>query len=294
VGRPEDAPQNSAVLLSAHGSAPGTDVRASRARIVVDAACPLVSKVHREMRVRSRSGDAVVYVGHRGHDETEGAIAHASGRVHVIERADDVDELPLSADRRVTVLAQTTVAFADWERVVDRVRGRFASTWTPPRQDICFATTNRQDAVRALAGECDAIIVVGSQLSSNTAALVATARAAGIRDVYRVLTAEELPRVPHDRVGIIAGASTPGMAVEHVVAALEPRSIRTLRTVDEDHYFPLAPAVRRQIEAAIAIGTLPEELVVAYRDDRQTSSDALLDLVDRMAAVRHLEPVGAR
>jgi 4-hydroxy-3-methylbut-2-enyl diphosphate reductase len=279
VDRPEDAPAGAAVLLSAHGSAPGTAARAVAANIVVDAACPLVTKVHRELRARSNAGDTIIYVGHRGHDETEGAVAQVRSPVHVVETVDDVDGLPIDAKRSVAVLAQTTTAVGDWSAVVDRVRHRFPSSWTPPRDDICFATTNRQAAVRALARECDVIIVVGSASSSNTAALVATARSEGAV-AHRVRAPEELPVVPGGRIGITAGASTPAAAIESIVQALAPSAIRTLRSIRESEYFPLAPGVRREIEAAIAAGRVPPILVDAYRNDAHISADALLALVE--------------
>ena len=282
VDRIEDAPAGAAVLLSAHGSAPDVAERADRPQVVVDAACPLVSKVHREMRARSVAGDTIVYVGHRGHDETEGAIAHASGPVHVVDRAEDVHGLELDRGSRVSVLAQTTVAVSDWDVVVDRVRDVAGSTWTPPRDDICFATTNRQRGAAALAELCDAVVVVGSPTSANTAALAATARAAGCGNVLRVASAGELGALPREcsSVGVIAGASTPAQTVREVVHALQPSSMRTLSVVDEQQHFPLAPGVRRQIEAARTSDRLDPRLEAAYLDDRNVSPDALLDLVE--------------
>jgi 4-hydroxy-3-methylbut-2-enyl diphosphate reductase len=294
VARPEDVPTGAAVLLSAHGSPPDVTQRAAHAHVVVDAACPLVSKVHRELRARSEAGDTIIYVGHRGHDEAEGALAHVGTAAHVVERPSDVDALPLGDDRPVALLAQTTIAMSEWADIAERVRERFSSTWTPPRDDICFATTNRQTAGRALAHECEVVIVVGSATSSNTAALVDSARSAGAAEVHRVSGVDDLPVVTADRIGIVAGASTPAVTIDAVVRAVGPASIRTLRAVDESEYFPLAPGVRRQIEAAIAAGVVSPALIAAYRDDRHVSADALVALVERSSVLPYQHLAGLR
>jgi 4-hydroxy-3-methylbut-2-enyl diphosphate reductase len=280
VNAPEEVPPGAAVLLSAHGSAPGTADRVGGARIVVDAVCPLVTKVHRELRTRSAAGDAIVYVGHRGHDETEGAVPHASGPVHVVESVTELDAVSVPPGGHIAVLAQTTIAVDDWMAVVHEARRRFGSTWTATRDDICFATTNRQAAVRALAASCDAVLVVGSARSSNTAALVTAARAAGAKEVHRVAGPHEVPALSVGRVGVTAGASTPARAVDAVVRSLSPVMTRTLHVTVEQEYFPLAPAIRRQIESAIAAGALPDVIVDAYRNDRHLDADGLLSLLE--------------
>ena len=290
----DEVPDDRPVVFSAHGVPKAVPAEAiGRNLLYLDATCPLVSKVHREMRARTVAGDTIVYVGHRGHDETEGAIAHASGPVHVVGQVDDILGLDLDRGSTVSVLAQTTVAVSDWDAVVDRVRDVAGSTWTPPRDDICFATTNRQRGAAELAAVCDAVVVVGSPTSANTAALAATARAAGCAHVLRVASAGELGALPRgcSSVGVIAGASTPAQTVREVVHALEPSSVRTLAVVDEQHHFPLAAGVRRQIEAARTAGRLHPRLEAAYLDDRNLSPDALLDLVE---SVVFADPVGAR
>jgi 4-hydroxy-3-methylbut-2-enyl diphosphate reductase len=200
--------------------------------------------------------------------------------VHVVTQPSDVDALALPRHGPVAVLAQTTLAVTDWAAVADHVRKRFSSTWTPPRDDICFATTNRQSAARALACEVDVILVVGSRTSSNTAAIVATSLAARAREVHLVRGVEDLPTITAESVGVIGGASTPAATIDAVVHALAPTSVRKLHVVDETEYFPLAAGVRRQIEAAIATGSVPRSLVDAYRNDRNVPADALITLVE--------------
>ena len=158
-------------MLSAHGSAPEV-VAAAQARgsYVVDSVCPLVTKVHHEVRTRAGKGYRIVYVGHEGHEEAVGTMAVAPSSISRVERVTDVAALP-QFDEPVALLAQTTLSHRDWEGVAVAVRERFPDVWSPGRSDLCFATTNRQAALMALAERCDAIVVIGSANSSNTRAL---------------------------------------------------------------------------------------------------------------------------
>src|SRR3954447_10804849 len=166
-----DVPQGSPIMLSAHGSAPDV-VAAARARgsYVVDSVCPLVTKVHHEVRVRSGKGYRIVYVGHEGHEEAVGTMAVAPEAMHRVESVADVAALP-AFEEPVALLAQTTLSHRDWDGVLQAARDRFPDLWTPGRSDLCFATTNRQSALMAMASRCDAVVVIGSANSSNTQAL---------------------------------------------------------------------------------------------------------------------------
>ncbi len=166
-------------MLSAHGSAPEV-VAAARANggIVVDAVCPLVTKVHHEVRVRAAKGYTVVYVGHQGHDEAVGTVAVAPDAVHLVETEEDVRALA-DPGTPVAFLAQTTLSLDEWRSVLASAEDRFPDLWMPGRSDLCFATTNRQAALKAIAGKADAVVVIGSPNSSNTLALERTAHSCG-------------------------------------------------------------------------------------------------------------------
>jgi 4-hydroxy-3-methylbut-2-enyl diphosphate reductase len=293
VTHPEQASIGAAVLLSAHGSSPAA-VEAARARasVVVDAVCPLVTKVHHEIRSRAAAGGTVVYIGHEGHDEAVGAVAQAPGRVVRVESAADVARAAVPEGAPVAVLAQTTLAQHTWDGVVAAARDRFGDVWLPPRADLCFATTNRQRAVRHLARRCDAVVVVGSPTSSNTRALAQTARDEGCGRVLQVAGAGDLPLAELGRVGVTAGASTPASVVDQVVAALAPASVEPVPVVSEDEYFPLAPPLRRRLGRLDAAGALPPSLRAAFRHDRTTTADELLDRIETGELVGALDPGG--
>ncbi len=279
VDAPADVPCGRPMMLSAHGSAPAAVAAAhARTSVVVDAVCPLVAKVHHEVRARAGEGYTVLYVGHAGHDEAVGALAQAPSATVLVGDAAAVAVLP-SPQSPVAVLAQTTLSVGQWDDVVTAARDRFGSVWVPPRDDICFATTNRQAAVRAIAQRAATVVVVGSATSANTAALVTTARDAGCGRVLRVLGAAELPGDLDGVVGVAAGASTPPGAVAAVLQALGPATVEAVSVVDELEYFPLPPPLRRAVGAIVARQGLPQDLARAFVDDRAVSAEHLLGLV---------------
>ena len=174
-----DVPLGSPIMLSAHGSAPEVVIAArERGSYVVDSVCPLVTKVHHEVKVRAGKGFHIVYVGHDGHEEAVGTMAVAPQSISRVESVEEVDALP-QFGRPVALLAQTTLSHRDWEGVAVAVRDKFPDAWLPGRSDLCFATTNRQSALMAMASRCDVIVVIGSVNSSNTRALEKLAREAG-------------------------------------------------------------------------------------------------------------------
>jgi 4-hydroxy-3-methylbut-2-enyl diphosphate reductase len=257
VDHVDDVPPGAPLMLSAHGSAPEV-VTAARAegRIVVNAVCPLVTKVHHEAKVRAEKGYTILYVGHGGHDEAEGALAVAPAHMRLVETEDDVDRVAASvADpTKVALLAQTTLSMDDWNGVMTRAREHFPDLWTATRDDLCFATTNRQTALRALAARADAIVVIGSANSSNTIALAKVARGAGCERVLRVDGPDEIDAdalVGARVVGVTAGASAPEDLVQAVIDRLAPTAgVETVHVTDEDEYFP-PPRELRELAAAL-------------------------------------------
>lgn len=278
-----DVPPGRPIMLSAHGSAPEV-VRAARERgsYVVDSVCPLVTKVHHEVKVRSGKGYRIVYVGHEGHEEAVGTMAVAPDSISRVESVAEVLALP-DFNEPVALLAQTTLSHRDWSDVAVAVRERFPSTWSPGRSDLCFATTNRQSALMAMAPQCDAIVVIGSSNSSNTRALEKLAIEAGCSAVFRVNTVAELPSNLSGTVGVTAGASAPEELVEEIIAFLSPRhGVERVRVTDEDEYFP-PPRNIRELQAAI--GTAAAAMVGGPTEASATLDDRSLAASDVLAAL---------
>ncbi|MEO6120694.1 MAG: 4-hydroxy-3-methylbut-2-enyl diphosphate reductase [Acidimicrobiales bacterium] len=247
-----EVPEGSPLMLSAHGSAPEV-VAAARANggMVVDAVCPLVTKVHHEVKVRTGQGYNVIYVGHHGHDEAVGTMAVAPEAVRLVETVDDVARLDLDPATPVAFLAQTTLSMDEWVGVRDAAQARFPEMWMPGRSDLCFATTNRQSALKAIAGRSDTIVVIGSANSSNTVALEKVARAHGTARVYRVNGAGELPDDLCGVVGVTAGASAPEELVRAVLERLAPvHGVEVITETTEEEYFPLPRELREMLGAS--------------------------------------------
>ena len=252
--------------------------------MVVDAVCPLVTKVHHEVKVRSRKGFTVLYVGHAGHEEAIGTMAVAPEAVRLIETEADLDALGglPPGEAPVALLAQTTLSHDEWRALMEAAQRRFPDLWLPNRSDLCFATTNRQAALKAIAGEADAVVVIGSANSSNTVALEKVARASGCSRVVRVNRADELPDDLEGTVGVTAGASAPEELVTEVVARLAPRQGATpVPVVAEDEYFPPPPELRELLRGlATTVGLLagapPGPAPDPAADDRDVSASDVL------------------
>jgi 4-hydroxy-3-methylbut-2-en-1-yl diphosphate reductase len=250
----DEVPAGAPLMLSAHGSAPEV-VAAARARggFVVDAVCPLVTKVHHEAKVRAGKGFNIIYIGHEGHDEAIGTMAVAPDSMHLVETVADVQALNLSGP--VALLAQTTLSHFDWADVQSAAQGRFPDMWVPGHSDLCYATTNRQSALRAVSDGADAVIVVGSHNSSNTVALAKVAAAVGVPRVLRINTVAEVPDDLHGRVVVTSGASAPdGLVMEIVNRLAPPERVRHERIIDEDEYFPLPRGLRDFVGSVAAVG----------------------------------------
>ncbi len=251
-----EVPAGAPVMLSAHGSAPEVVEAAEAAGgYVVDAVCPLVTKVHHEVKVRAHKGYRIVYVGHDGHEEAVGTMAVAPDAIHRVESRAEVSELP-QFEQPVALLAQTTLSHRDWDDVLDATRERFPDMWMPGRSDLCFATTNRQSALMEIAARCDAVVVIGSANSSNTVALEKLAASNENTRVFRVNDANELPSDITGTVGVTAGASAPEELVESVIARLDPANgVEEVRITDEDEYFPPPRALRDLLFAIDSFAT---------------------------------------
>ncbi|MGI8806801.1 MAG: 4-hydroxy-3-methylbut-2-enyl diphosphate reductase, partial [Acidimicrobiales bacterium] len=272
-----EVPPGAPLMLSAHGSAPEV-VEAAKAGggFVVDAVCPLVTKVHHEVKVRAGKGFSILYVGHEGHDEAVGTMAVAPESTHLVESEDSVAALP-DLDGPVALLAQTTLSHQDWAGVLDAARQRFPDLWMPGKSDLCFATTNRQSALTEIAGKADAIVVIGSSNSSNTVALEKEARNAGCPRVYRVNGPDELPDDLTGVVGVTAGASAPEELVRDVIARLDPvHGVEEVTVTHEDEYFPPPRELRELLSAldtvaSVTLGATPPSRS-AFSDDRQRAA----------------------
>ncbi len=268
------------IMLSAHGSAPEV-VAAARERggYVVDAVCPLVTKVHHEVKTRAGKGYQIVYVGHQGHEEAVGTMAVAPDAIHRVETAEEVASLPDFLNP-VAVLAQTTLSHREWAGVLDATRERFPQLWQPGRSDLCFATTNRQSALMEIAPRCDAMVVIGSANSSNTNALAGLAKEAGCPRVFRVNGADELPNDLCGTVGVTAGASAPEDLVRAVIHHLSPSGgVEEVEVTDEDEYFPPPRNLRDLLGAvdAVALLTLGSTAERAVLDDRSIDASDVLE-----------------
>jgi 4-hydroxy-3-methylbut-2-en-1-yl diphosphate reductase len=289
-----EVPDGAPLMLSAHGSAPGVVAQArEHDRFVVNAVCPLVTKVHHEAKVRAAKGYTILYVGHAGHDEAVGTLAVAPDRIRLIEHEHDLEHVAASVDdpSKVALLAQTTLALHDWEGIMDDARGEFPELWTASRDDLCFATTNRQAALREIAQTADAVVVIGSSNSSNTIALAKVAVAAGCDRVLRVDGPAELDLgelADAQVVGVTAGASAPEDVVQAVIEKLAPRDgVERVFVTDEDEYFPPPRELRELVPlldalSAFAFGGDPEtarKLGGPFANDREADASSALGAV---------------
>ncbi|HEX9643668.1 MAG TPA: 4-hydroxy-3-methylbut-2-enyl diphosphate reductase [Acidimicrobiia bacterium] len=284
-----DAPVGSPIMLSAHGSAPAVVTAATdRAAVMVDAVCPLVTKVHHEVKRMAADGFSIIYVGHEGHDEAVGAVAEAPQAVSLVDPSHSIDDFSPIDDSKVALLAQTTLGLYEWEGVQDAAAARYPQLWTARKSDLCYATTNRQAAVQRLAGAATLILVVGSENSSNTQALVRVARNAGA-EAYRIDGPETIEPgwlTGHEVIGVTAGASAPDQRVQAVVEALAPDlGVEPATVTNEDEYFPLPPSLRRFVQAlqALVEGSVARSdpgVAGPIEHDREWSAADALELLD--------------
>lgn len=289
----KEVPAGAPLMLSAHGTAPEVAQAArDNSRVVVNAVCPLVTKVHHEVKSRSAKGYQILYVGHRGHDEAVGTMAVAPSSMHLVESEEDLAGIEDSATP-LALIAQTTLSVHDWSALAEKARQRFGELWMPAKSDLCFATTNRQTALAELAKVADSVVVLGSANSSNTVSLAKVARLAGVERVYRVNGADELPDDLSGTVALTAGASAPEDLVKEVIAALDPlEGTELVEVVDEDEYFP-PPRELRELLRALAAATslsfaLAGQAANPVGNDRSTeASEVLEDLLKPAVPAQH-------
>ncbi|MFP4234476.1 MAG: 4-hydroxy-3-methylbut-2-enyl diphosphate reductase [Nitriliruptoraceae bacterium] len=248
-----EVPEGAVIVFSAHGSPPEAFDNSRRlGHNLIDATCPLVTKVHQEARRYARDDLDIVMIGHAGHQEVVGTTGQAPERIRLVETPEDVDALELDEGRQVTYITQTTLSMDETAEVVDRLNQRFPGLKQPKSDDICYATQNRQDAVKQLATRCDLVLVVGSQTSSNSKRLVEVSED---RDVpaYLIDDASEIDEAWLDGVGTVgltSGASAPEVLVEEVIDWFRARGLETVDTVlvvDEDVEFAMPANLARKL-----------------------------------------------
>jgi 4-hydroxy-3-methylbut-2-en-1-yl diphosphate reductase len=251
-----EVPEGSTVVFSAHGVAPSVHAHAAeRGLATIDATCPLVTKVHVEAKKFAAEGYTIVLIGHAGHEEVEGTMGEVPENIVLIESEDDVDSLEVSDPTKIAYISQTTLSVDETRAVINRLRERFPAIVGPRTDDICYATTNRQAAVKQLARECDLVLVIGSRNSSNSNRLVEVAREYGANShlIDNELQVREEWLSGARTVGITSGASAPDELVQRLVEFFRERGtedIQELEVVREDVRFMLPKTIRQAIAAA--------------------------------------------
>ena len=232
----EQVPEGAHVVFSAHGVSPAVRESAVRRNLLtLDASCPLVTKVHNEAKRFARDGYQILLVGHEGHEEVEGTSGEAPEVTHLVDGVEGVDKLPeFGLDQKLVWLSQTTLSVDETMEIVAKLKERFPQLQDPPSDDICYATQNRQAAVKNIAPQCDVVIVVGSQNSSNSKRLVEVALEAGAKASYLVDYAHQIDESWLDgaeTIGLTSGASVPEILVQEVVAHLAERGYADVEEV---------------------------------------------------------------
>ncbi|GAA2259188.1 MULTISPECIES: 4-hydroxy-3-methylbut-2-enyl diphosphate reductase [Kitasatospora] len=259
VDETEEVPEGSIVVFSAHGVAPSVHDEAKAGKLAtVDATCPLVTKVHKEaVRFADEDYD-ILLVGHEGHEEVIGTMGEAPDRIHLVDGAEDVANVQVRDESKVVWLSQTTLSVDETMATVDQLKQRFPLLVSPPSDDICYATQNRQVAVKKLAPETDLLIVVGSKNSSNSVRLVEVGLEYGAKAAHLVDFADEIDEAWLEgvtTVGLTSGASVPEILVEGVLAFLAERGfadVEIVKTAEEHLTFSLPKELRRDLRAEAA------------------------------------------
>ncbi|AOW91915.1 4-hydroxy-3-methylbut-2-enyl diphosphate reductase [Rhodococcus sp. WMMA185] len=251
VDETDEVPEGSLLVFSAHGVSPAVhESAAARSLRTIDATCPLVTKVHQEAKRFARDDYDILLIGHEGHEEVEGTAGEAPDHVQLVDGPDSVDAITVRDETKVIWLSQTTLSVDETMQTVARLRERFPHLQDPPSDDICYATQNRQVAVKAMAPECDLVIVVGSRNSSNSVRLVEVALGAGAKAAYLVDYAREIDPAWLDGVetiGITSGASVPEILVRGVIDLLDEHgfhNVQSVTTANETLVFALPRELR--------------------------------------------------
>jgi len=251
-----EVPAGATVVFSAHGVSPQVHLEAAgRGLKTIDATCPLVTKVHKEANRFAAEGMQILLIGHAGHEEVEGTTGEAPDHITLVQHPNDVEALEVADPTKVAWLSQTTLSVDETYETVSRLRRKFPLLINPPSDDICYATSNRQAAVKQIAPTCDLVIVVGSSNSSNSVRLVEVALEAGAKTSYRVDNATEIDEAWLDgvtSVGVTSGASVPDELVQGVLDLLVARGFPIAveeRLTEENLVFALPPELRKDIAA---------------------------------------------
>ena len=257
VDQTDEVPEGSVVVFSAHGVAPSVHAEASARNLrTIDATCPLVTKVHNEAKRFADEGYRILLIGHEGHEEVEGTMGEAPGAMTLVDGPEAVAELDIAEDDKLVWLSQTTLSVDETMETVNALRDRAPGLVSPPSDDICYATQNRQVAVKKIAPRSDVLIVVGSANSSNSVRLLEVGLQYGARSGHRVDMAAELDPVWFEgagTIGVTSGASVPEILVRDVLARLAELGFDDVENVDavEEHMvFALPPELRRDLKAA--------------------------------------------
>lgn len=247
-----DVPENSILIYSAHGVplSVRSEAENKNLKVIYDATCPLVSKVHVEISNLHRQGYVIIMIGHKGHPEVEGTMGQVSGDIYLIETEADISKLPLDINiEKIAVVTQTTLSVDETKVIIEKLRATFPKLRLPKNEDICYATQNRQDAVKKMAEVCDSLIVIGSKNSSNSNRLKELAENLGVKS-YLIDFAYEIDEswlTGSNTCGVTAGASAPEVLVEGVITKLKSygfAQIETLTTVEEHMIFALPSDLR--------------------------------------------------
>ncbi len=258
----DEVPEGATVVFSAHGVAPSVHAEAEERNLkTIDATCPLVTKVHAEARRFASEGYQILLIGHEGHEEVVGTTGEAPEAITLVQDPKEAVTVEVSQPDKLVWLSQTTLSVDETLETVDVLREKFPDLISPPSDDICYATQNRQAAVKEISAQCDVMIVVGSGNSSNSVRLVEVALEAGASSAYRVDSATELDPdwfVGVSVVGVTSGASVPEILVDEVLAWLAERDfdgVEEVTTAEETLVFSLPPELRRDMKAAAKAGS---------------------------------------
>ncbi|WP_199730579.1 4-hydroxy-3-methylbut-2-enyl diphosphate reductase [Amycolatopsis panacis] len=256
VDETSEVPEGALVVFSAHGVSPAVHEEAAERNLrTIDATCPLVTKVHKEVNRFAKDDYDILLIGHEGHEEVEGTAGEAPDKVQLVDQAEDVEKVAVRDPSKVIWLSQTTLSVDETMERVDQLRERFPQLSDPPSDDICYATTNRQVAVKAMAAECDLVLVVGSTNSSNSKRLVEVALKAGARASYLIDFATEVDESWLDgvsTVGVTSGASVPDVLVMDLLTWLAERGygqVDEVTTANEKIAFALPQELRKAAKA---------------------------------------------
>jgi len=247
VEDPDEIPNGSVVMLSAHGTSPSIeDAFNNKSSLTINSVCPLVTKVHHEAKRYTDKGTQVIYVGHKGHDEAIGALGVSPENMHLVEKIDDVEKLNI--DGNAALLAQTTLAISEWEPIMMKSKNKFKNLNMPRKSDLCYATTNRQSAILEVLPNVNTVLVVGSENSSNTKALVKMVESKNVQ-AFRIEDTNDLKKIKIDgNIAITAGASAPDHLVFNIISELKPTQIVDFEHKNESEYFPLPKELRNNVK----------------------------------------------